>query len=70
VACSQEVAEAARPERGDRVGRRAFLLGSVGSMAPPSVITSSFMWMPSSPSSAWRPIASVTEAPTSPPWAT
>ncbi len=32
--------------------------------------TSRFMWTPTSPSGAWRPIASVTAAPTSPPWAT
>ena len=36
----------------------------------PRAVTSKFMWMPASPSGAWRPIASVTEAPTSPPWAT
>ena len=42
----------------------------VGGLTRSSVVTSRFMWMPASPSGAWRPIASVTEAPTSPPWAT
>ena len=32
--------------------------------------TSRLVWMPASPSGAWRPIASVTPAPTSPPCAT
>jgi pimeloyl-ACP methyl ester carboxylesterase len=42
---------------------------SVG-WGPASTVTSRFRWMPSSPWGAWRPIASVTAAPTSPPWAT
>src|SRR5438034_1352608 len=39
-------------------------------MVPPSAGTSRLVWMPTRPSGAWRPIASVTPAPTSPPWAT
>jgi hypothetical protein len=38
--------------------------------ATASTATSRFMWMPTSPAGARRPIASVTKAPTSPPWAT
>ena len=41
--------------------RRAFLVGFGRPGAPASAVTSRFMWMPSSPSGAWRPIASVTD---------
>jgi len=64
-----EVAVSGLPEGGDLRGRGAFLVVSVG-MVPPSAGTSRFVWIPISPSGAWRPIASVTPAPTSPPWAT
>src|SRR6266542_474283 len=37
---------------------------------PLSPGTSRCVWMPISPPGPWRPIASVTPAPTSPPWAT
>ena len=68
----QEVAEAVRQERGERVVRRASparTAPAVGALRSDRAM-SRLMWMPSSPSGAWRPIASVTSAPTSPPWAT
>ena len=43
---------------------------SFGNEPPASPGTNRFVWIPISPSGARRPIASVTAAPTSPPWAT
>ena len=66
-----EVAAAVGPEGGDRLKRRAFLPGGVRRrVAAASPAGSRFRWIPASPSGGWRPMASVTAAPASPPWAT
>jgi hypothetical protein len=65
----QEVPEAAAAEAGQGVGGGVFLFG-VGWLRAGQDRDQQVQVDAGQPGGAWRPMASVTEAPTSPPWAT